>query len=249
MTLDPPPTGYREPSVDHGVDGGSNPVDRRTGGTAGADGPASGGPPLWVPAVGFAVLTVAAAAVGAGAPRPSAAPGEVATYTATHQGLVVVQATVLFASAIPLVVWSAVAYRRLDRLGVRAPGPLMGFAGGLLAAASVALSALVSWTMAGTAAADPALLGALRTLGFATGAAGFVAPLGLLLAGVAVPMSILGLGPRPLARAGVILAVLGLLSTLSLLTAALDPLLPIGRFGGLLWILAASIVLSRGSGR
>jgi hypothetical protein len=33
------------------------------------------------------------------------------------------------------------------------------------------------------------------------------------------------------------------LATLSLLTSALDPLLPIGRFGGLIWLLVASVLL------
>jgi hypothetical protein len=85
----------------------------------------------------------------------------------------------------------------------------------------------------------------LADLSFATGAAGFVVPLALLLAGVAVPSLILGLVARPLAWAGLSIAATGALSTFALLTPALDVTLPIGRFGGLLWLIAGSIALPR----
>ncbi len=205
------------------------------------------GPPLWLPAAAFTVFTVAAAAAGAGLPRLNAAPAVTAAYAAGHTGLLRVQATLLFASAVPLAIWAAAACRRLRRLGVTAPGPLIGHAGGLLAAASLATSALATWTLA-HAARDPAVADALRTLAFAAGAAGFVVPLGLLLAGVAVPMLLRRLAPRPLGWAGLVIAAYGLLATLTLLTPAFDPLLPIGRFGGLLWIMAASLTLRRPAG-
>jgi hypothetical protein len=149
----------------------------------------------------------------------------------------------MFGSAIPLAIWAATVHQRLRRLGVTAPGATMGLAGGLLAA-SIAVSALVTWTSAQTAdVAAPAVAAALRTLAFAAGAAGFVVPLGLLVAGVAVPALIVGLVPRPLAWAGLVVAVASMLATLTLLVPALDPLLPVGRFGGLLWIIAVSFAL------
>jgi hypothetical protein len=49
--------------------------------------------------------------------------------------------------------------------------------------------------------------------------------------------------PRAWAWAGLVIAALGMLSLLSLLTPALYPLLPVGRFGGLIWLVAASILL------
>jgi hypothetical protein len=53
---------------------------------------------------------------------------------------------------------------------------------------------------------------------------------------VAVPSLILRLTPRPLAWFGLVVAAIGMVSTLTLLTSALDFTLPIGRFGGLIFI-------------
>jgi hypothetical protein len=62
-------------------------------------------------------------------------------------------------------------------------------------------------------------------------------------AGVAVPSLILGLVPRPLAWAGLVVAAAGVLSTLTLLTSTVDFTLSVGRFAGLIWLVAASITL------
>src|SRR5262249_14862737 len=90
---------------------------------------------------------------------------------------------------------------------------------------------------------SPALAKVLMDLSFATGAAGFVVPFALLLAGVAVPSLILRLTPRPLAWTGLVIAAVGVVSTFTLVTPALDVTLPITRFGGLAWIIAASLLL------
>lgn len=122
----------------------------------------------------------------------------------------------------------------------------MGFAGAVLAAGSIAASCLLTWTAAQSAdLADPGIARTLSTAAFAAGAAGFVVPLGLLIAGIALPTLILGLLPRPVAWAGLIVSILAMLSTLTLLAPALDLLLPIGRFGALLWIIAAAALLPR----
>lgn len=149
-----------------------------------------------------------------------------------------------FAASAPLAIWTATAYRRLRTLGVTAPGAVIGLTGGLLASASLALTGLIGWTGAQLdGPGDASVAHALGYLGFATGSAGFVVPLSLLLAGIAVPCLILGFGPRPLAWAGLVIAALGVLSTFTLLTPALDVTLPIGRFGGLLWLIAVSVTL------
>jgi len=144
----------------------------------------------------------------------------------------------------PLAIWAATIYRRLRTLGVTAPGAVIGLAGGILAAASLALSGLVTWVTADTAhIAGPALAKALSDLSFAAGAAGFVVPFALLIAGVAVPSLILRLTPGPLAWGGLVVAATGMLSTLTLLTSALDVTLPIARFGGRIFIVAVSALL------
>jgi len=205
-----------------------------------------GGPPLLVPALAFAVLTVAGAVLGAGVPRPAATATEVLAYDAGHTTVISVAAALLLGSTFPLVICAVTVYRRLRRLGVLAPGPLMGVAGALLAATALAASALLSWTATQTAElGDPALARALSTLTFATGGIGFVAPFGLLIAGIAVPALILGLLPRALAWAGLVVAVLAMLTTFALISDVLYPLLPIGRFGGVLFLIATAALLPR----
>jgi hypothetical protein len=109
---------------------------------------------------------------------------------------------------------------------------------------SLSLSGLISWTSSQvTAAAGPGLARALAELSFATGGPGFVVPFALLLAGVCVPALILGLTPRPWAWFGLAAAVAAVLSTFTLLTGTLDVLLPIGRFGGLVWLIGTSVLL------
>jgi hypothetical protein len=205
-----------------------------------------GGPPLLAPALAFAVLTIVSAALSARIPHPAASAATMLAYVRSHHTFMLVAGVLEFGAAGPLAIWTATGYRRLRTLGVYAPGAVIGLAGGLLAAASLAFSGLVSWTVAQVSATvDGGLARVLADLSFATGGAGFVVPLGLLLAGMAVPALLLGLLPRWLAWAGLIVAAVAELSTLSLLTTALDPALPIGRFGGLLWIVAASILLPR----
>jgi hypothetical protein len=72
-----------------------------------------------------------------------------------------------------------------------------------------------------------------------------VVGLGLFVAGLAVPTLILGLLPRWLAWIGLLVAVLSELSFLSMTVEPLQVLLPIGRFGGLAWLIAAGFLLPR----
>jgi hypothetical protein len=205
-----------------------------------------GGPPLLLPALAYGAVMVTGVVLSARAPELSATAAAVAAYDGTHHALLQVAGCLGFAASVPLAIWTATAYRRLLTLGVTAPGAVIALAGGLLAAASTALSGLITWTRAQPgAASDPAVARVLADLGFATGAAGFVVPLALLLAGVAVPSLVLGLVARPVAWTGLVIAAIGTLSTFALLTPALDFTLPIGRFGGLLWLIAASIALPR----
>ncbi|GLY69631.1 DUF4386 domain-containing protein [Amycolatopsis taiwanensis] len=200
---------------------------------------------MLVPGLVFAVFTVAAGVIGAGGPRITASAADVAAYYTDHHTLAIGWGTIVFASAIPLAIWAAVVYRRLRQLGITAPGSAIGLAGGLLAAASLAVSGLAIWTAAQTSvASQPEVAAALNALAFATGGAGFVVPLGLMVAGVCVPSLFVRLLPKALAWFGLIVAVLSALATLTLLFEPLGPLLPIGRFGGgVIWLLAASALL------
>ncbi|GAA2885026.1 hypothetical protein GCM10010472_49000 [Pseudonocardia halophobica] len=203
-----------------------------------------GGPPLLVPALAFAALTVAGAVLGSSGPRPGTGAEATLVWTAAHGTLMSVGAALLLGSAFPLVVYAATAVWRLQRLGVTAPGPLMGFAGAVLAAGSLGVSALVGWVAAQTAGlGDAALARALVWLWFAAGGIGFAAPLGLLLLGLGVPALIRRLVPRWLAWAALVIGGLAVLSTFALITDALYPLIPVGRFGGVLVLVAFAVAL------
>lgn len=198
------------------------------------------GPPLLIPAIIMAVFTAASAVLGASAARYDTP--DLFTYTQTHHATLLVLGTLVFGTSIPLLIWSATVYRRLHRLGVTAPGSAIAYGGGLLAAASLAVSGLVTWATAQlSGSAD--VVKALTALGFAAGGPGFVVPFAMLIAGVAVPSLILRLLPTALAWAGLIVAALGALATFALLTPTLDVLIPIGRFGGIVWLIIVSVTL------
>jgi hypothetical protein len=197
-----------------------------------------------VPALAYGALLIASAIVWIGGPQPGTPAGSTLSYAQAHTGQLHALAVLVFGASLPLAIWTATIYRRLRTLGVTAPGAVIGLAGGILAAASLALSGLVTWVAADTAhIAGPALARVLFDLSFAAGGAGFVVPFALLVAGAAVPALILRLTPAPLAWAGLVIAAVGMLSTLTLVTSALDPTLPIVRFGGLIWIVAVSALL------
>jgi hypothetical protein len=145
-----------------------------------------------------------------------------------------------------MAIYAANANARLHALGVRAPGATIALAGGLLASGFLALSGLCSWVLCqpGITAAG-AVTRAFNDLEFATGGPAHVVLLGLLVAGIAVPATILGLLPRPLAIAGLVLAAVCELSSLTLATSALYPLLSVGRLTSLAWLSAAGFTLPR----
>lgn len=204
------------------------------------------GPPLPVPAIACGVLLITAAALLSSLPHPGAAAASVLRYDQSHHTVIRVGGTLAFAASVPLAIWSACVYQRLRVLGINAPGAVIGLAGGLLAAAALALSGLIAWTTAQLGDVNaPGLARALASLCYAVGSAGFVVPLGLLLAGVAVPSLVVGLTGRPLAWAGLTVAAVSMLTTLTLLTSALDVTLPVGRFAGLLWVVLVSFALPR----
>jgi len=180
---------------------------------------------------------------------PFAGAAEIARYFAENAFAARVSGTLQFASAVPFGILTATLYTRQQRLGVRVPGPSIGLFGGVAASVLLMISGLLTWVLAhvsvemADAAGSPSTAAALALLAFATGGVGFVVGAGLLVASVAVPGLILGLIPRWLAWTGLVLAALSELSFLSLLVEPLQFLLPIGRFGGLIWLILAGFAL------
>jgi hypothetical protein len=129
-------------------------------------------------------------------------------------------------------------------LGITAPGATIALAGGLLAAGALGLSGLVLWTLSRPeVTTEEPLIRALYYLVFLTGGPGHVVVLGLLVAGIAVPSLIVGLLPRSLAWAGLVIAAICELTTLVLIWPGLSPLLPVGRFSALAWLIVAGAML------
>lgn len=175
-------------------------------------------------------------------PSPFADEGATRAYFAQHGAAVRVGGALQLAAAVPLAVYAASVSHQLRAIGARVAGVSIALAGGILSAGLLALSGLLQWALSRV----PANGGALRLahdLAFLTGGPGSVVFLGLLLAGVAVPSLVLGLLPRWLAVAGVVVAVAALLSAFALLLDALLVLVPVGRFLGLAWIVAAGALL------
>jgi len=90
---------------------------------------------------------------------------------------------------------------------------------------------------------QPAVVRALDDLAFLTGGPAQVVAFGLLLAGIAVPSPIVGLLPRWVAVAGLVLAAAAKLLTLVLISPGLGLLLPRARFGGTAWLIVAGATL------
>jgi hypothetical protein len=202
------------------------------------------GPPLWIPVAAFAALTLAYVIVNRSTPHPDASGLDVLRYAAAHSGAEKVGAFLILASSMPLAIVAAVVYRRLRALGITAPGSAIALVGGILAAAALALSALFAWAEARLGGdASPALARALADLSFLSGGSLYAATFGLLIAGVAVPGLLARLVPPALAWTGLALGVAGEVATLGLLADGLSYLLPVVRFGGLLWLLIAAVRL------
>jgi len=210
----------------------------------------AGGPNPGILAVVSLVLTVGgliSSAILTGGQTfvsPFAPAEQVAAYFHENPDAVRLASMFQFGSAVPLGIFAATVYARLLRLGVRVPGPGIGFFGGITAAVFLMFSALLSWVLSRPEiTTDVTLTHALWFLAFILGGVGYVVGLGLLVAGIAVPALILRFIPGWLAWTGLVIAALSELSFLSMAVEPLQFLLPIGRFGGLIWLIAVGFLL------
>lgn len=204
---------------------------------------------LGIVSLALTIVSVAVPPLFAGGtlfPSPSGSTSVVTDYLIGHRDAVTATGFLVFAASVPLGIYAATTYARLLKLGVRVPGPNIAFFGGIAASILLSLSGLVTWAMGQPVAGQSAaLLHTLDYLAYALGGVGFVGGLGLLAAGIAVPALILRLTPRWLAWGGLVIAGLSELSFLALVLPPLAYLLPIGRFLGLIWLLAVGFLLPR----
>jgi hypothetical protein len=212
-------------------------------------------PGLIVPAVTTVVLFVASViatvAFGDGLySSPFASqPSDIAQTYASHETLIKVIGLLEFASALALVVFTSAVWTRLRAV---APGALTDVAaiGGILAALFMALNALVQWPLSyASVTSSASVRHALEFLYFGLGGFAHVASLGLLVGGVSLVALGLRLVPRWFAIAGLVLAAVSILSTLTFVVEGAAPLLPLGRFITFIWMIAVSVLFRATSGQ
>jgi hypothetical protein len=191
-------------------------------------------------------LAASATAVRPYFPGPWESAQTIASYFQSHPSAVLMCAFLQFGAAIPLGLFTATMVSRLQFLGVRAAGAHIALFGGLMAAFSIAISALVLWVMSYPGIAQEAgVLRALYYIVFSVGGVGFSVPMGLLIAGISVPSGIMKLLPKWLVVSGLALAVIGELSALSLVVSKLIFLIPLTRFPSFLWLIFAGFKLPK----
>ena len=153
-----------------------------------------------------------------------------------------------WAAAIPLAIFTVSAVSRLRFLGVTAAGACIALFGGLMAAYDESVSASILWVLSHPAVArDFTLVQALHYLSLAFGGVGFSVPFGLLMAGICIPAAFMKLLPRWVIVLGLALAVVGELSWLNMPIQhrVLGFLIPLTRFPGFIWIIAAGFKLPK----
>jgi hypothetical protein len=213
------------------------------------------GPPLGLVATIFAVLVNASlapvspfgAVIGVAPPYfpvPSASAASIEIYFATHRLPILICAVLQFGAAIPLGIFTATVVSRLRFLGVRAAGSYIALFGGLAATLNSIAAASVLWVMAHRGIAEDAtLVRALYYLQFALGGPGYSVPLGLLLAGVSMTAGFMRLLPRWVVAGGLVIAVVGEISWISLFIPSATFLVPLTRFPAFVWLIAVGFAL------
>ncbi|MFD8478994.1 DUF4386 domain-containing protein [Kitasatospora sp. NPDC059673] len=204
------------------------------------------GPPLLAPTISVTALTVAYTVVNRATPRPDATGAEVVRYAQEHGGAARLGALLLIAASVPLALCAALLYRRLRALGITAPGSAITLVGGVLASFALVLSAVGAWA-GGRLSADapPALGRALADVSFLAGGPAFAAGFGLLAAGVSVSAMLTDLLPRAVTWAGLVVAAAAMLALFALVADGFMYLLPVVRFGGLVWLLFVAALLPK----
>ena len=151
-----------------------------------------------------------------------------------------------FGASVALGLFTATIVNQMRFLGVRAAGVSIALFGGLATVFDSFAAAFGSWAMVQSGAAQtPALTSALYYLSFAAGGPGFSVPMGLLMLGISIPALIMKLLPRWICVFGIALGVCGELSWFAFLFHQAVPLIPLTRFPGMIFLIAAGFALPR----
>lgn len=199
----------------------------------------------------FAANLVAAAALRHGAPfvTPFAPADLVRGFFAQNPSADRIASFFLFGSAIPLGLFAVTAVSRMRFLGVRAAGTNIALFGGLIAAITLIFSGLFGWVLSvPEVVASAPTVKAIYMLSFLTGGAAYAVGFGLFAAGISVTSHFSRRLPRWLVVLGIVVALAGEFSSLSLVTYPANFLIPITRYLGFIWMLFAAVKLTNARG-
>jgi hypothetical protein len=184
---------------------------------------------------------------GAHFATPFAPAEELRAFLALSPTAVRVSNFFLFGSAIPFGIFAVTIVSRLRFMGVRAAGTNIALLGGLIATIALILSGSVGWILSvPEVLASAQIVKAISFLNFLLGGVVFAVGFGLLAAGVSITCYFMRLLPRWLVAFGMLLALTGELSSLSLVAYPANFFIPITRYLGFIWMFSVAISLTRG---
>jgi hypothetical protein len=175
---------------------------------------------------------------------PSAPAEQVRLFFSQNPTAVRVSNFFLFGSAVPFGIFAVTAVSRLRFYGVRAAGTSIALFGGVAAAIALFLSGITGWALSvPEVSASAAVVKAIYFLSFLSGGVFYAVGFGLLAAGISVTSYFTRLLPRWLVALGMLVALTGEISSLSLIAFPVNFLIPFTRFVGFLWMLLAAAAL------
>ena len=179
-------------------------------------------------------------------PGPTASVQEMVNFFSHRRAGVLLCAFLQFGSAIPLGIFTTTMIARLKFLGVRAAGLEIALFGGLTTAIGLIIGNSFSWaTTYPGIPENPELLHAIYRISFGIGGPGYAVPFGLLAAGISIPAFFFKLLPKWVVVLGIFVAAAGVLSWFEMLNVRLLPLIPLTRFPGFVWIIAAGFTVGK----
>jgi hypothetical protein len=182
-------------------------------------------------------------------PGPWEAPDVIANFFRAKPGAVLACAFFHFGAAIVLGIFTASIVSRLQFLGVRAAGVFIALFGGLATALDMVAEASILSVMTRPGVVENGgLILALYHLQIAFGGVGFSAPLGLLFGGVSIPAAFMRLLPKWVIGLGLLLFAIGELSSLNIISSPALFLIPLTRFPGFIWLIAAGFLIPSTAG-
>jgi hypothetical protein len=210
------------------------------------------GPSLILLATVHIVLFAASLAVGtalrhgASYVTPFAPAEQLRFFFAQNPTAVRVSSFFLFGSAVPFGIFAVTTVSCLRFLRVRAAGTNIALLGGVVATIALFLSGIAGWLLSvPEVSASIPMVKAIDFLNFLCGGVFYAVGFGLLAAGVSVTSFYMRLFPRWIAALGMLIALTGELSSLSLIAFPANFFIPITRFVGFIWMLLAAVALTR----